>query len=65
MDKLSKRAATKAAILFAAAKLESMDLAQVFGNDVVDQVGETLGMDIILDQAQKSAVLRIRALVEG
>jgi len=61
---LNKREALKAAINLAAAKLEAMDLVQVFGEEVVDQVQQNPGLDEILDQAQKLAVARIRGLVK-
>lgn len=64
MKTLNKREALKAAINLAAAKLEAMDLVQVFGEEVVDQVQQNPGLDEILDQAQKLAVARIRGLVK-
>ncbi len=48
----------------AAAHFETMDLAQVFGDDVVDQIDGQPGLDEILDQAHKQAVARIRAIVK-
>jgi len=48
----------------AAANFETMDLAQVFGDDIVDQIDAQPGLDQILDQAHKKAVARILALIK-
>ena len=64
MTKIGKREAYRIAIKMAAAHFETMDLAQVFGDDVVDQIDDQPGLDRILDQAHKQAVARIRAIVK-
>lgn len=63
MAKIGKREAYRRAIKMAAAHFETMALAQVFGDDVVDQIDGQPGLDEILDQAHKQAVARIRAIV--
>jgi hypothetical protein len=62
--RIGKREAYRIAVEMAAAHFETMDLAQVFGDEVVDQVDGQAGLDEILDQAHKQAVARIRALVK-
>lgn len=64
MAKIGKREAYRIAITMAAAHFETMDLAQVFGDDVVDQIDGQPGLDEILDQAHKQAVARIRAIAK-
>ena len=48
----------------AAVHFETMDLAQVFGDDIVDQIDLQPGLDQILDQAHKQVVARIRAIIK-
>lgn len=64
MAKIGKREAYRMAIRMAAGHFEAMDLAQVFGDDVVDLCDGQPGLDEILDQAHKQAVARIRALIK-
>lgn len=64
MARIGKREAYRIAVEMAEAHFETMDLAQVFGDEVVDQVDGQAGLDEILDQAHKQAVARIRALVK-
>lgn len=47
----------------AAAHFETMDLAQVFGGNEVDQIDGQPGLDQVLDKAHKQAVARIRAII--
>jgi len=48
----------------AAAHFEVMDLAQAFGEDVVDLIDLQPGLDEILDAAQKLVVARIRSMIK-
>lgn len=64
MAKIGKREAFRMAIRIAAANVETMDLAQVFGDEVVDQVDDQPGLEEILDQAQKQAAARILAIIK-
>ena len=61
---ITQQDALKAALNMAAAKLEAMDLAQVFGDEIVDRAGQDPRLDAALDAAQKHAVARIRSLVK-
>lgn len=64
MARIGKREAYRMAIKMAAGHFETMDLAQVFGDEVVDQIDLQPGLDEILDQAHKQVVARIRAIIK-
>jgi hypothetical protein len=64
VKKIGKREAYRMAIKMAAGHFETMDLAQVFGDDVVDQIDVQPGLAEILDEAQKQVVARIRSLIK-
>lgn len=52
------------AIKMVGANFETMDLAQVFGDNIVDQIDAQPGLDHILDQVHNQAVARILALTK-
>jgi hypothetical protein len=62
MSMIDSREAARLAAMNAAALVEAMDLEQLFGQDITNQVDTVSGLAELLDQAQKKIVAQIREL---